>query len=370
MYATEDVGFDLPTEFDAGFSWQATADSRVSLGMKSRRSATGDWRNTLQLRAEKTLAEGVNYYTQYGQQSLLADTDPSVSQGVSVQRKLTESWSYNASVESNHFIHETNTPQSRSSSGSSASARDFFSVKVGSSWQPSDRDVSFKNALQFTQYDDEETGYAEFEFIGKPDTSWTVLNRVRGSYTDYEENASKWFVNNELGLSYRPQDDDSLIVLASLESNLEALGFESGSLESLNRLNYHTASVEGYWRTGIPLDISARYANRWSQLGANSEWYHTDLKVVEAMAPIWKRTYFKLGGRWLTSYDGGYGRYGAGVGLVFELQKGLEIEAGYNVNGFEDEFYRSNEYYDDGAYFGLRWVFDEESLKHAADKVE
>ena len=336
------------------------------MGVKARRRTEGDFRNTIQVRAEKEIADGVDYFSQYGQQSLTSNDAPALSHGVSLEKPLTDTVTYSASIETNEFLTEADTPQSGSNSGRSASAQDFLSLSLGLQWNPADKAASFRNFVQTTQKENNQTSFTELEYIGNVDDSWSFLSRLRGSYTEDDFTDESWYVNHEFGVSYRPYSDDDFVFIGSVRNNLEELGLGSGSLGALNRHNYHEAAFEGYWRTSFPLEFSFRYANRLSQLGNESDWLHTDLKVLEIIAPVWRKVNVLAAGRWLTAYDAGYERYGASLGLAYELTDGLELELGYNFIGFEDENFREFRNWNDGVYFELRWAFNEHSLRRTS----
>ncbi len=367
MYAFEELDYDLPTEVETGFSWQVTEGSRVRLGVKSRRRSDGDWRESLQLRVEKQIADGIDYFTQYGQKSLNTDDAPSITHGVNLNKDLTESWRYNATVETNQFLSED---ERAGGSNTGRASRNYYTVGFGLDWQPKDQEVLLKTKFQHTNYDDENTTYAEYEYQARLNVSWSVLSRLRGSYSDYELSENQWYFKHELGAAYRPYDDDQFVFLGKIESEVENLGLGSGALQSISQLNHHTVSFEGYWRSHLPLELSMKYASRWSQLGDDSDWNHTDLKVVEALFPLWKRLDGVVGARWLSAYDAEYESYGAGVGLIYHVQEGLEVEVGYNLAGFDDPNYEQSEYWNEGAYLQLRWAFDEDSLRGVAKRLK
>ncbi|RNF85235.1 OmpA family protein [Montanilutibacter psychrotolerans] len=191
----------------------------------------------------------------------------------------------------------------------------------------------------------------------KIDPDWTLLSRLAVSSTDAkrDDGTDRFLVRQQVGIAYRPVDQDMWNALARYEYKLERLNGLTDEETASHILSAHV-NVQPDPR----LQISGRYAAKYSVLGMD------DVRSTYWAQLVSGRAIYDLGERWDVGLQTAflYGKGGArqwsfGVEAGYRLMTNLWLSAGYNFIGLDDPDLAGEDYLDQGAYVRLRYKFDE-----------
>ncbi|MDT4826753.1 OmpA family protein [compost metagenome] len=233
--------------------------------------------------------------------------------------------------------------------------------------------------------DDANTRLFSAGFGFKLDASWSLLARSIVSDSEGQgANAGneRHLQRHQIGIAYRPVDDDTWNALARYERRSEHVvgaGNAAGSLQGSSVFGADNgASLPGKTSADIVSAhvnynpepgkaVMARYAFKLSRADdgtlASKYWAH----LVQA------RYTQDINQDWDFGVQAGllYGKGGAlqktfGVEVGYQVQKNMWVSAGYNFVGLSDRDLTANEYTSKGAYVRLRFKFDETHLGFAS----
>ena len=236
--------------------------------------------------------------------------------------------------------------------------------------------------LEGRKGDDANTRLFSAGFGYKITPAWSLL--ARSVVSDSEgQGASggneRHLQRHQIGLAYRPVDDDTWNALMRYERRSErivghgnaagaltggsAFGGESGNASLPGSTSADIVSAHLNYNPARGRVLSARYAGKLSRVDdgflASSYWAH----LLQA------RYTQDINKDWDFGVQAGllYGKGGAlqktlGVEVGYQMAKDLWISAGYNFVGLNDRDLTANEYTSKGAYIRLRFKFDETRL--------
>ncbi|WP_083259035.1 OmpA family protein [Variovorax boronicumulans] len=233
--------------------------------------------------------------------------------------------------------------------------------------------------------DDANTRLFSAGFGFKLDPSWSLLARSIVSDSEGQgANAGneRHLQRHQIGIAYRPVDDDTWNALARYERRSERVvgaGNAAGALQGSSVFGADNgASLPGKTSADIVSAhvnynpepgkaVMARYAFKLSRADdgtlASKYWAH----LVQA------RYTQDINQDWDFGVQAGllYGKGGAlqktfGVEVGYQVQKNMWVSAGYNFVGLNDRDLTANEYTSKGAYVRLRFKFDETHLGFAS----
>ncbi len=229
--------------------------------------------------------------------------------------------------------------------------------------------------------DDANTRLFSAGFGYKLDPSWSLLARsIMSSSEGQGTNAGneRHLQRHQIGVAYRPVDDDSWNALARYErrsENVVGAGNAAGALQGSSVFGADNgASLPGRTSADIVSAhlnynpepgrvVMARYAGKVSRLSdsllASRYWAHLlQVRYTQDIDKDWD---------WGVQAGLLYGKGGGlqktfGLELGYQVYKNLWLSAGYNFVGLRDRDLTANEYTSKGAYIRLRFKFDETTL--------
>ncbi|PKG36361.1 MULTISPECIES: SdrD B-like domain-containing protein [Psychrobacter] len=188
----------------------------------------------------------------------------------------------------------------------------------------------------------------------------TLLAKDIYSQVDYDD-GHRTINRFQLGAAYRDYDSNQLDMLAKLEYRLDdnATGNDPYQKDSI------VWSWSGNYHPTRPLTLSGRYAGKYTE-------YDADNIVSDNTAhAVYARGLYDISERWDIGLQAGtYWNkqaddlaYLVGAEVGYSPMTNLWLSLGYNFMGFEDEDIAYDDSTQEGAYFRLRFKFDEDLFK-------
>ena len=190
---------------------------------------------------------------------------------------------------------------------------------------------------------------------------WTFLGRDSYSLVKNKGASSGEMEQQrlQLGMAYRDTDSDKWNALGRVEHRAENDSTQPGI--ELKR-TVEIISLHANWQPRRPFTFSGRYAAKWTNERSNGAKTTGNAQLLSGramweFAPRWDvslNTSTMLGKAAQSKY------YGLGVELGFMVMENLWLSAGYNVFGYREDDLASGEYTNKGAFFRMRYKFDED----------
>ena len=188
----------------------------------------------------------------------------------------------------------------------------------------------------------------------------TLLAKDIYSQVDYND-GHRTINRFQLGAAYRDYDSNQLDMLAKLEYRLDdnATGNDPYQKDAI------VWSWSGNYHPTRPLTLSGRYAGKYTE-------YDADNIVSDNTAhAVYARGLYDISERWDIGLQAGtYWNkqaddlaYLVGAEVGYSPMTNLWLSLGYNFMGFEDEDIAYDDSTQEGAYFRLRFKFDEDLFK-------
>ena len=188
----------------------------------------------------------------------------------------------------------------------------------------------------------------------------TLLAKDIYSRADYDDGHRT--VNRfQLGGAYRDYDSNQLDMLAKLEYRLDdnQTGNDPYQKDAL------VWSLSGNYHPTRPLTLSGRYAGKYTQFDADN------ISSENTAHALYGRGLYDVSERWDIGLQAGtYWNaqaddmsYMLGAEVGYSPMTNLWLSLGYNFMGFEDEDIAYEDTTQQGAYFRLRFKFDENLFK-------
>jgi hypothetical protein len=202
------------------------------------------------------------------------------------------------------------------------------------------------------------------------DRDWTLLARdyylIQNNHTDSLGNpkANAWQNRVQLGVAFRPVDDNRLDVLGMLqyqeEQNIQ--GDASG-------VRVEVASILTNWHPRRPWWLSTRLAvkeqvDRFSLVdGGGSDRYTAWLAGGRLLYDIEKRWDLGVQAYTLRSNTGRAEQYALGLEVGRLVAENLWLSLGYDFTGFRDQELAGSDYTQQGIYLRIRFKFTQDLFK-------
>ncbi|MGP5549477.1 hypothetical protein ACTXNE_02160 [Psychrobacter namhaensis] len=162
----------------------------------------------------------------------------------------------------------------------------------------------------------------------------------------------------QLGAAYRDYDSNQLDMLAKLEYRLD----DNSTGDDAYQKDAVVWSLSGNYHPTQPLTLSGHYAGKYTQFGADN------ISSDNTAHALYARGLYDISARWdIGLQAGAYWNkqaddmtYMLGAEVGYSPMTNLWLSLGYNFMGFEDEDISYNDTTQQGAYFRLRFKFDEE----------
>lgn len=165
----------------------------------------------------------------------------------------------------------------------------------------------------------------------------------------------------QLGTAYRDNDSNQLDMLAKLEYRLD----DNNTGDDPYQKDTVIWSLNGNYHPTRPLTLSGHYAGKYTQFSADN------ISHDNTAHALYGRGLYDLSERWDVGLQAGtYWNkqandmsYMLGAEVGYSPMTNLWLSLGYNFMGFEDEDIAYDDSTQQGAYFRLRFKFDEDLFK-------
>ena len=333
-------------------------------------TSTSTSRNVGILGIESAYMEGGRVYNEYR----LADADSTrtaqIANGVRNTIKLGEHWSVTGGIERARALGTVSSDSLSAGLGSSTAVTSGVEYTNGR--------FRASGILEGRNASDANTALSSMGFGYRLDDEWSLLarsiyNSSKGVGTS--EGNERTQARQQIGVAYRPVNDDRWNALARYEHKSERIrgsdtttatmsGNAFGSDNSLpGDYDTHIVSAHVNFNPSAGNTISGRLAAKRSTYDDGT------LKSSYSAQLLYGRWTRDLTDKWDMSIQGGllHGSGGAlqkslGMELGYQLMRDLWVSVGYNVIGLSDRDLTAGEYTSRGAYFRLRFKFDETGL--------
>jgi len=188
----------------------------------------------------------------------------------------------------------------------------------------------------------------------------TLLAKDIYSQVDYDD-GDRTINRFQLGAAYRDYDSNQLDMLAKLEYRLD----DNNTGDDTYQKDTVIWSWSGNYHPTRPLTLSGRYAGKYTEFSAD------DISSDNTAHALYGRGLYDLTERWDIGVQAGtYWNeqandmaYMLGAEVGYSPMTNLWLSLGYNFMGFEDEDIAYDDTTQQGAYFRLRFKFDEDLFK-------
>ncbi|WP_299066280.1 hypothetical protein [uncultured Psychrobacter sp.] len=188
----------------------------------------------------------------------------------------------------------------------------------------------------------------------------TLLAKDIYSQVDYDD-GDRTINRFQLGAAYRDYDSNQLDMLAKLEYRLDDNNISNDTYQK----DAIIWSWNGNYHPTRPLTLSGRYAGKYTKFSADG------ISSDNTAHALYGRGLYDLTERWDIGLQAGtYWNeqaddmsYMLGAEVGYSPMTNLWLSLGYNFMGFEDEDIAYDDTTQQGAYFRLRFKFDEDLFK-------
>ncbi|MGP4787591.1 hypothetical protein ACTXGJ_00515 [Psychrobacter sp. 1Y11] len=188
----------------------------------------------------------------------------------------------------------------------------------------------------------------------------TLLAKDIYSQVDYDD-GDRTVNRFQLGAAYRDYDSNQLDALAKLEYRLD----DNNTGDDTYQKDTIIWSLSGNYHPTRPLTLSGRYAGKYTQFDADN------ISSDNTAHALYGRGLYDLTERWDIGLQAGtYWNeqandmsYMLGAEVGYSPMTNLWLSLGYNFMGFEDDDIAYDDTTQEGAYFRLRFKFDEDLFK-------
>ena len=188
----------------------------------------------------------------------------------------------------------------------------------------------------------------------------TLLAKDIYSRVDYDD-GNRTINRFQLGAAYRDYDSNQLDMLAKLEYRLD----DNSTGDDAYQKDAIIWSLSGNYHPTRPLTLSGRYAGKYTQFDADN------ISSDNTAHALYARGLYDISERWDVGLQAGtYWNkqaddmsYMLGAEVGYSPMTNLWLSLGYNFMGFEDEDIAYDDTTQQGAYFRLRFKFDENLFK-------
>uniref|UniRef100_UPI00261BC8AE outer membrane protein n=1 Tax=uncultured Psychrobacter sp. TaxID=259303 RepID=UPI00261BC8AE len=188
----------------------------------------------------------------------------------------------------------------------------------------------------------------------------TLLAKDIYSQVDYDD-GDRTINRFQLGAAYRDYDSNQLDMLAKLEYRLDDNNISNDTYQK----DAIIWSWNGNYHPTRPLTLSGRYAGKYTKFSADG------ISSDNTAHALYGRGLYDLTERWDIGLQAGtYWNeqaddmsYMLGAEVGYSPMTNLWLSLGYNFMGFEDDDIAYDDTTQQGAYFRLRFKFDEDLFK-------
>lgn len=325
-------------------TYAVTDATKYTVGLEGREAEDGDYNANAVAGVESTFSESLSGFARYTLEDSTDGPRGRAGVGLDLHHKVSPSVKLLATGEISQPVHSTGEEE----------ALRTWAGTFGFEYRP--RDEKSVSSGRFEVKDDENTTTYLGELSGalKVRLDHTLFARNTVQYYDKDEDENGWIADVLMGWAYRPVRSDRLNLISDMEFKYED-NIEATEGTRLNRLLF---SMEAHYQPVRRVMLESKYACR-QVLSGYSENTFTDVKAARLRVNATDRLFFTAGARWLSQYDTGTSAVGWGAGVGFNVFEDIQVMAGYNFEGFEDEDFSRAEHWEKGWFTGIHWKFDE-----------
>ena len=318
--------------------------TKYTVGVEGRKAEDGDYDANVVAGVESTFSESLSGFARYTLEDSTDGPRGRAGVGLDLHHKISPTTRILATGEISQTVHSRGEEEEPHT----------WAGTCGFEYRP--RDEKSVSSGRFEVKDDENstTYLGELSGAVKVSLDHTLFARNTVQYYDKDEDADGWIADVLMGWAFRPVRADRLNVISDIEFKYED-NIEATEGTRLNRLMF---SMEAHYQPVRKVMLESKYACR-QVLSGYSENTFTDVKAARLRFNATDRLFFTTGARWLSQYDTATHDIGYGVGVGFNIFEDIQLQAGYNFAGFEDEDFSRAEHWEKGWYTGIHWKFDE-----------
>ncbi len=167
-----------------------------------------------------------------------------------------------------------------------------------------------------------------------------------------------------LGVSWRPHDEDGLVVFNRLDVKQQSADQETKSWKVVHNFALNAQASER-------LQLSVNHGVKYSAFSADGSALSgvTQLAGFEARYDVTDKIDISAHGEALYSWNSGAVQYSYGPSVGVSPAKNVWLSFGWNFAGFADEDFAAAEYSRNGPYLKLRIKFDQHTARGLLDAI-
>ncbi|MEJ2142226.1 MAG: OmpA family protein [Gammaproteobacteria bacterium] len=276
--------------------------------------------------------------------------------------QVNDNWSIDASIDKSKTIRDPgNTPLNVNVPPASGSSEDFTAVSLGANYKV--ESWSWTSRVEVRDADSEDKLGIYSGIVGEPAKGLGMSARLQSFRTEAITGEEGVQSDLRLGLVYRPLARNWTVLnrtdFVLDEQTGGAQEFDNQKLVNNLLLNYRAAGIQ----------FSPYYGIKYVRDTIDNVSYSgtTDTFGLELRYDINKHLDIGAHGSMLRSHEHNQHEYSYGLSLGFNLATNMWLSVGYNWDGFEDDDFSMSGYKAEGAYLKLRFKFDQQSVREAAD---
>ena len=276
--------------------------------------------------------------------------------------QVNDNWSMDVSLDRSKTIKDPgNATINVNVPTASASSEDFTAISLGANYQH--QSWSWTSRLERREADTQDKWGIYTGITGEPKQGLGVSARLQSFQTEELTGAEGTQHDLRLGLVYRPLPRKWTILNRTDyvvdESTGGAQEFDNQKLVNNLLFNYRDSGIQ----------FSTYYGIKHVKDTIDSVNYSgtTDTLGFELRKDLGKRWDIGAHANMLRSHEHEQYEYSYGLSVGMHLSTNMWLSLGYNWDGFEDDDFALSGYTAEGVYLKLRFKFDQQSVKEAAD---
>ena len=276
--------------------------------------------------------------------------------------QVTDNWSMDVSLDRSKTIKKPgNIPINVNVPPASGSTEDFIAVSLGANYKH--KTWSWTSRIEVRDADSEDKWGIYTGVVGEPSPGLGVSARLQSFQTEAITGEESTKSDLRLGLVYRP--------LARRWTILNRTDFildeQTGGTSDHDNQKVVNNLLFNYRTKG--LQISPYYGVKYSRDTIDGITYsgYTDTLGIELRHDINKRWDMGAHANVLRSHEYDQREYSYGLSFGFSPHTNMWFSIGYNWDGFEDNDFSMAGYTAEGPYLKLRFKFDQQSVRDAAN---
>ena len=282
--------------------------------------------------------------------------------GLKQQWQVNDNWIMDASLDSSKTIKDPgNIPFNVNVPAASGSSEDFTAVSLGANYKR--KTWSWTSRIEKREADTENKWGIYSGIVGEPISGLGLSARLQSFQTKTITNKKVVKTDLRLGLVYRPLSSRWTIL------NRTDLIFdkETGGITDYDNQKFVNNLLLNYRDKGI--QISPYYGIKYSQDTIDNVNYSgtTDTLGLELRKDLGKRFDIGAHANILRSLEYEQHQYSYGLSVGFTPMTNIWLSFGYNWDGYTENDFSMAGYTAEGLYLKLRFKFDQQSVRDAAN---